>query len=69
MSLSTEFWKSDKKGDNFLLDTGRESLFLNDNNQEVKPYTLVLDLDETLVHFIDSKYLSDNEKLKIRPGV
>jgi hypothetical protein len=51
------------------LDTGRESLFLNDNNQEVKPYTLVLDLDETLVHFIDSKYLSDNEKLKIRPGV
>jgi len=29
----------------------------------------VLDLDETLVHFKDSRYLTDDQKLKIRPGV
>jgi histidinol phosphatase-like enzyme len=34
-----------------------------------KQYTLVLDLDETLVHFKDSRYLTDDQKLKIRPGV
>ena len=34
-----------------------------------KTYTLVLDLDETLVHFKDSRFLSDDQKLKIRPGV
>ena len=38
-------------------------------HDHVKAYTLVLDLDETLVHFKDSKYLSDDQKLKIRPGV
>lgn len=26
-------------------------------------------MDETLVHFKDSKYLSDEQKLKVRPGV
>ena len=35
----------------------------------MKSYLLVLDLDETLVHFKDSKYLTDDQKLKIRPGV
>ena len=34
-----------------------------------KQYTLVLDLDETLVHFKDSRYLTDDQKLKVRPGV
>jgi TFIIF-interacting CTD phosphatase-like protein len=34
-----------------------------------KQYILVLDLDETLVHFKDSRYLTDDQKLKIRPGV
>ena len=29
----------------------------------------MLDLDETLVHYKESKYLSDDQKLKIRPGV
>lgn len=29
----------------------------------------MLDLDETLVHFKDSKYLTDDQKLKVRPGV
>ena len=29
--------------------------------------TLVLDLDETLVHFKESRYLSDDQKLKVRP--
>lgn len=37
--------------------------------ERTKAYTLVLDLDETLVHFKDSKYLTDDQKLKIRPGV
>jgi hypothetical protein len=32
-------------------------------------YILVLDLDETLVHFKDSRYLTDDQKLKVRPGV
>ena len=51
------------------MDTGRESVLLNDPIPEFKPYTLVLDLDETLVHFKESKYLSDDQKLKIWPGV
>lgn len=34
-----------------------------------KIYTLVLDLDETLVHFKESKFLSDDKKLKLRPGI
>lgn len=29
----------------------------------------MLDLDETLVHFKDSRYLTDDQKLKVRPGV
>ena len=36
---------------------------------KAKCYTLVLDLDETLVHYKENKYLSDDQKLKIRPGV
>ena len=36
-----------------------------------KEYTLVLDLDETLVHFMDytNKNELDDKKLKVRPGV
>ena len=34
-----------------------------------KKYILVLDLDETLVHFKDSRYLKDEQKLRVRPGV
>ena len=61
----TEYQNSARKGELFLLDTGRESVLLNDPIPEIKPYTLVLDLDETLVHFKESKYLSDDQKLKI----
>ena len=61
----TEYPNSGRKGEFFLLDTGRESVLLNDPIPEFKPYTLVLDLDETLVHFKESKYLSDDQKLKI----
>lgn len=39
------------------------------NRPKVKKYVLVLDLDETLVHFKESRYLSDDEKLKVRPHV
>jgi TFIIF-interacting CTD phosphatase-like protein len=39
------------------------------NKPPHKKYFLVLDLDETLVHFKDSRYLTDDQKLKIRPGV
>ena len=36
-----------------------------------KQYTLVLDLDETLVHYKNKEhpYLTDDKRLKIRPGV
>ena len=39
------------------------------SHHTLRPYALVLDLDETLVHFKDQKFLSDEQKLKIRPGV
>lgn len=55
----TDYPNSGRKGECFLLDTGRDSVLLNDPVPDIKPYTLVLDLDETLVHFKESKYLSD----------
>jgi TFIIF-interacting CTD phosphatase-like protein len=35
------------------------------NPKPIKPYTLVLDLDETLVHYVEE---GDNAFIQIRPG-
>ena len=44
-------------------------VLVNKGIPQKKNYILVLDLDETLVHFKDSRYLTDDQKLKVRPGV
>jgi len=40
-------------------------------SERSQKYILVLDLDETLVHFKETarQYINDHQKLKVRPGV
>jgi len=59
------------RGESNHIITGPNSIAqaVDSKGNPIKQYVLVLDLDETLVHFKDSRYLKDEQKLRVRPGV